>query len=179
MFDFRKALIVLVIAVLFAIFVFSTVEAIYPSPEYGDFCDNRQPVAKGLENECEALEVPQSAYDSCEGYIDYEYNSNGCATEYFCNTCQNEYDDAREQHRQIIFYVAAVLSLVAIFVALYLPENKSKMHEWVGTGLLLGGVFVLFFGTVQGFTSLDRFVKPIVMLVELLLVIYLAYKRLQ
>jgi len=181
MFDFRKALMVLVIAVLFAIFVFSTVEAIYPSPEYGDFCDNnpRQPIPRGLENECEALDVPQSAYDSCEGHISYEYDSNGCATEYFCNTCQNEYDDAREQHDRVVFYVSAILSLIAIFVALYLPEKKSKLHEWVGTGFLLGGVFVLFFGTIQGFTSLDRFIKPIVILVELVLVIYLAYKKLQ
>lgn len=78
-----------------------------------------------------------------------------------------------------MFYVSALLALIVIFVALNLPVKKKKnnIHEWVGTGLLLGGAFVLLFGTIQGFSSLDRFVKPIVMLAELILVIYLAYKK--
>ena len=181
MFDIRKIVVVLLIAILFAVFVFSTIEAVYPSPSYDDFCDDQARPFLGDRDSCENVDVPQEAYDTCEGRIEYRYDSNGCASEYYCETCYEEYDAAREQYYRVLFYVSAVLSLIAIFVALNLPTNKKKtsIHEWVGTGLLLGGAFVLLFGTVQGFNSLDRFVKPIVILAELVLVIYLAYKKLQ
>jgi len=171
---------VLLIAILFSVFVFSTINAVYPEPGYSDFCDNnlRAPLEK-VGSECANIDVPADAQDACAGYIAYERDSNGCATNYYCETCDNEYQDARDNYQQIMFYVSALLALIVIFVALNLPVKKKKnnIHEWVGTGLLLGGAFVLLFGTIQGFSSLDRFVKPIVMLAELILVIYLAYKK--
>jgi predicted nucleic acid-binding Zn ribbon protein len=178
MFDIRKIIVVLLIAILFSVFVFSTINAVYPSPSYSDFCDNNPRAPMKVETECTPVDVPQEAYDSCEGYIDYERDSNGCATSYYCETCSEEYEAAQDRFHQIMFYISAVLALIVIFVSLNLPVKKNNdVHEWIGTGLLLGGAFVLLFGTVQGFTSLDRFVKPVVMLAELALVIYLAYKK--
>jgi hypothetical protein len=183
MFDIRKIVIVLLIAILFSVFVFSTINAVYPEPAHNDYCEEEKPRAMPIvkvESECEEVGVPQEAHDSCEGYIEYERDSNGCATSYYCETCQNDYRAAREGYHQIMFYVSAILALIVIFISLNLPIKKTSennIHEWVGTGLLLGGAFVLLFGTVQGFNTLDRFVKPIVMLAELVLVIYLAYKK--
>ena len=188
MFDVRKVIIVGLIAVLFAIFVFSTIEAVYPSPEWDEYCDNERayPRNVGDSSECPSVDVPQDEQQACEGYIDYRYDSNGCATEYFCNTCQVELSQAQDMHSQIVFYVSAVLSLIAIFVALTLPQalnnkkgkKRNDVHEWVGSGLLLGGALVLIVGTFMGFGSLHAYVKPIVILAELILVIYLAYKKL-
>lgn len=187
MFDIRKIVVVLLIAILFSVFVFTTVEAIYPSPEYDSYCGTNSrsyamPVKESLD--CPALNPSQDAIAECDpkGYISYRYDSQGCATEYYCETCDKEYQAAQDSHSRVVFYVAAVLSLIAIFVALSLPSQTKKgnnVHEWIGSGLLLGGAFVLLFGTIQGFSSLDRIARPIVMLLELALVIFLAYKKLK
>ena len=167
MFDVRKVVVVLLIAVLFSVFVFTTIKAIYPSPSWSDYCDDRFGPQPYRENECPSLNVSQDDRRACEEYIDYEYDSNGCPTEYFCNVCPLEYNEADNKHSQIVFYVTAVLSLIAIFVGLTLPEalndkkakKRNDVHEWVGSGLLLGGAIVLLIGTVMNFDSLDRFVK--------------------
>ena len=188
MFDIRKIVVVLLIAILFSVFVFTTVEAVYPSPDHSDYCGmnsriNEMPVKDSLD--CPTTfpsQEDQIACDENKGYISYRYDSQGCATEYYCETCDKEYEAAQDAHNRVVFYVAAILSLIAIFVALSLPSQTKKgnnVHEWIGSGLLLGGAFVLLFGTIQGFSSLDRIVRPIVMLLELVLVIFLAYKKLK
>ena len=44
---------------------------------------------------------------------------------------------------------------------------------------MLGGLVTLFFGTFRYYEYLGRYVKPIVILVELIIVIYLSYKKLK
>jgi multisubunit Na+/H+ antiporter MnhC subunit len=80
-------------------------------------------------------------------------------------------------HDNVTFFISAFLALIAIFVGLYLPAKENTLNEWIGTGFLLGGAFVLIFGTIQGYGSLHRWLKPVIMLAELLLVIFLAYKK--
>jgi len=41
---------------------------------------------------------------------------------------------------------------------------------------MLGGVFTLFFGTARYYSDMHRILRPVVMLIELLIVIYLIYK---
>lgn len=182
MFDIRKIVVVLLIAILFSVFVFSTISAVYPQPQWDEYCTEFGPRLVAPDKECAVIDVPEDERTTCEderGQISYRYDSNGCAESYYCETCQNDYQAAQDRHDQTKFYISALLALIVIFVALNLPAKKKKnnVHEWIGTGLLLGGAFVLLFGTVQGFNSLDRFVKPVVMLLELVLVIYLAYKK--
>ncbi len=175
--DARKIIIIFVVAILFAIFVFSTIDAFYPNPEYNDFCEDNYRSPKDIINTCEPLEVSMDEHNSCEGNIDYIYDSTGCPTKSFCNTCYNEYDNAQDKHNQYLFYISAFFSLIAIFLGLYLPANKNALNEWVGTGFMLGGAFALFFGTANSFSSLDRWLRPIVILLELILVLFVAYKK--
>ncbi len=184
MVDVRKIIIIFVIGILFSVLVFSVIEAVYPEPEYEDFCKDRrymeyEPV-KIAPTDCGELYVPAEEKKECldkDGYIDYELNSVGCPISYSCNTCQKEYDDAREGFYKVVFYVSALLALVAIFIAMYLPAGKNQLNEWIGTGFMLGGTFALFFGTMQSFSYLDRIVRPIVIFLELVLVIYVTYKK--
>lgn len=179
--DVRKIIIIFVVSILFAIFVFSMIDAVYPSPEYNDFCkDNYAKIPKIVADNCGKINVSTTDQNSCnekEGYIEYNYDSTGCATDYSCNTCQNEYDNARDQHNNYVFYISAFFSLIAIFLGIYLPANKNALNEWVGTGFMLGGAFALFFGTATSFGSLDRWLRPIVILLELILVLFVAYKK--
>jgi len=183
MIDIRKIIIIFVVAILFSVLVFSVIEAAYPSPEWNDYCDNklyREPQLIKDTTECEELPVSTKDKQECsdkEGYIAYERDSKGCATSFYCETCENDYDNAREQYNQYVFYISAILSLIAIFVGMYLPAEENTLNEWMGTGFMLGGAFALFFGTAQSFGDLGRFVRPIVIFVELALVIFIAYRK--
>ena len=182
--DIRKIVIIFVVAILFAVLVFSVIEAIYPSPTYEDFCTKdrysvAQPVVK-QPIDCNNLPVLAKDQNSCsqnKGFIRFNYDSNGCAVSYECDTCQFEYDNARERYNQYVFYISAILSLLAIFVGLYLPAEQNTLNEWIGTGFMLGGAFSLIVGTVRTFTDLGRYIRPIIILLELILVIYIAYKK--
>ncbi|MBW3015596.1 hypothetical protein KY330_04180 [Candidatus Woesearchaeota archaeon] len=182
--DIRKYIIIFVVAILFSILVFSVIEAAYPEPEWEDFCDDKEyaravPIVKET-SECEVVDVPEQDKQDCKdrnGYIDYEYDSRGCATDYYCNTCTYAYEQANEVYRRYLFYISAFLALIAIFVGMYLPAHKNVLNEWIGTGFMLGGAFALFFGTATSFSSLDRLIRPIVIFLELALVIFISYKK--
>lgn len=189
-FDLRKIGIIFTIAVLFSIFVFTTIEAVYPRPNYDDFCEEKfypeRPAPIGVKGEtitCPPYEEPsQELLNQCakdKGFPEYERDANNCVTSYKgCNFCQRDFDDAREQHDFVSFLISTFFALVAIVIGLYLPEKKHKLNEWIGTGFMLGGIITLFFGTAMFFGELHRIVKPIVILFELILIIYIAYKKL-
>lgn len=184
MIDLRKILVILVIAVLFSILVFSTIDAVYPRPEYSDYCgkpimDTRiiYPDSKN----CTVIIVPDQEISDCDekkGHIEYKYDSLGCPIDYSCNTCQIEYDDARDKYNLVVFMVSALLGIVAVILGMYLPKEPNTINEWVGTGFMLGGVFALFFGTAQSYNSLDRYLRPIIIFIELALVVFISYKQL-
>ncbi len=183
--DIRKIIIIFVVAILFTVLVFSVIEAVYPHPEYDDFCKEEFPVPREIkpvvvENSCPPITIKQEDQKSCNeknGDIQYVYDSNGCATNYKCSTCRNEYETAEERYAQYVFYISAVLSLLAIFIGLYLPAKKNSLHEWIGTGFMLGGTFALFFGTIISFSDLGRFIRPVVIFLELILIIFIAYRK--
>lgn len=183
--DIRKIIIIFVVAVLFSVFVFSVIEAVYPTPKWDDFCRESQlyrekPYATEPKN-CPALSVKEEEENKCIkeelGRIAYKYDSKGCAVSYYCETCDHKLQQANEQHSIYVFYISAILALIAIFVGMYLPAKANTLNEWIGTGFMLGGTFALFFGTLQSFQALDRIVRPIVIFLELALVIFLAYKK--
>ena len=182
MVDIRKVIIIFVVAVLFAVLVFAVIDAVYPPPKYEDYCrqESFPKVTPATPKDCTTVNVPTEEQMKCDqqhGYIEYNYDSNGCATGYFCQTCQYEMQQAQEQYDKYVFYISAVLSLIAVFLGLFLPAKANSLNEWIGTGFMLGGTFALFFGTVRSFTSLERFVRPIVIFLELALVIFMSYKK--
>ena len=181
--DIRKIIIIFVVAILFSVFVFAIIGAIYPQPEYNDYCKNDyglrvKPVDSATD--CQNVEPTPFEQQECandNGYIQYNYGADGCPTSYECNTCQEEYNVAQDKYRQYVFYISAILALIAIFVGLYLPAETNTLNEWIGTGFMLGGAFALLFGTAMSYTSLGRFVKPIVIFAELVLIIFVAYRK--
>ncbi len=184
MVDIRKIIIIFVVAVLFSVLVFAVIEAVYPSPEYNDFCNTPNYYMgkpDGTTGTCPNITIDQADRNSCDeqkGYIEFsEYDTNNCPQNYFCNTCQNELSLAQEQYNRMVFYISAILALIAIFIGLFLPAKENSLNEWIGTGFMLGGTFALIFGTATSFISLDRYARPIIILAELILVIFISYKK--
>jgi len=187
--DIRKIIIFIVVAVLFAFFVNALIEAMYPSPKYEDYCKNNQyastpamKIAVDQNRTCASFDQPnQSELDRCfaaQGMADYNYDAYGCPTKYDCNMCQKNYDDADKQHNMFVFLISAVLGLIAIAVGLYLPVARDTLTEWIASGFMLGGLITLFVGTIRYYPGMERYVRPIVLLLEIILVIYIAYKKL-
>jgi hypothetical protein len=184
MFELRKYIVVLVIAVLFAIFVQSSIEAIYPQPQYDDFCKSERsakpyPLVRQTTECPEYLAPSQEKLDGCfdkKGQPDYNYDANGCPTKYECSYCNKFYNDSQKYYNFIVFIVSSIAGLIAIALGLILPSPKNVLNEWVGSGFMLGGVFTLFFGTATYYSDMHRIARPIVMLVELVIIIYLIYK---
>ena len=188
MIDLRRVAIIFVIAVLYAIFVHAFISAIYPEPKYEDYCKQRfypqKPYPATVERkDCPKYKEPtQEDLDKCandKGYPEYRYDAYGCPVEYKgCNYCQRDFDNANQKYNLYFFIFSSILAVIAIGIGLVLPTHNS-LNEWIATGFILGGVITLFFGTFRYYQYLGRYVKPIVILVELLIVIFLSYKKLQ
>ena len=180
--NIRRVLVIFVIAILFTIFINVTIEAVYPNPEYDDYCEDkfRPPEVpyKSSEFYCSEITISDELMDSCEGKIEYTYNSNGCPIKAYCETCHLEWEEKEEMYNFIVFIISTIAGLAAIIVGINLPEKKNPLNEWVGSGFLLGGLLTIFIGTARFFGDMGRFVRPIIILLELSLVIYLTYKKL-
>ena len=187
MIDLRRVAIIFVIAVLYAIFVNAFISAIYPEPRYEDFCKQRfypeKPYPAAGKVECQKYKEPtRQELNDCadnKGMPDYLYDANGCPIEYKgCNYCQRDFDASNQKYNLYFFIFSSILAIIAIGIGLVLPTHNS-LNEWIATGFILGGLITLFFGTFRYYQYLGRYVKPIVILVELLIVIFLSYKKLQ
>ena len=179
---------IFIIGILFAIFVNATINAIYLNPKYEDFCNQKyypepQKVAPSETKSCSPYSnTPnQDELDLCakeRGLPEYSYDSAGCVSSYRgCNYCQKEYDASSQKYNFIYFLLSSILAVIGIAIGLLLP-TKNPLNEWIATGLMLGGLVTLFFGTFRYYEYLGRFIKPIVILIELVIVIYLSYKTL-
>ncbi len=185
MIDIRKIIIIFVIAILFSVLVFAVIEAVYPQPKWEDYCKQDaypKAVPPGIrETNCTVINVPTDYEKNCtdsHGVIEFtSYDSIGCAKDYRCNTCDYNFRQVNDNHSRYVFYISAILALIAIIIGLYLPAKENTLNEWMGTGFMLGGAFALFFGTATSYQSLDRYIRPIVMLLELALVVFVAYKK--
>jgi hypothetical protein len=187
MIDLRRIVIIFVIAVLLAILVNATINAIYLTPKYEDYCKQKyypeiprkivEPYAT-----CENYTAPtQAELNKCSeerGYPEYQYDVQGCVVSYTgCNFCQRDFDAATQKYNLNYFLLSSILAIIGIIAGLMLP-TKNSLNEWIATGFMLGGLIALFFGTLRYYEHLGRYIKPVVILIELLIVIYISYKRL-
>jgi len=176
----KKIGIIIIIAILFTVFSFSIVDLVLPEPEYENFCGHKampiRPVQKDIE--CMAFEVPEQDIDDCnnrKGFIDYSYDANGCPVDYTCNTCNAAYDAAGKEHRFVGFIITTIMGIIAIIVGLYACA-KQEVVEWIYAGFLIGGIASIAFGTMSYFRDMGRFAKPIVLLIEMALIIWIAVR---
>ncbi|MFH1849436.1 MAG: hypothetical protein ABH879_04585 [archaeon] len=169
----KKIGIVITIAVLFTIFIFAMTNAVYPMPDYNDFCSRAATIAKPLDRE-KCGEVLPEAMD-CRGPVDYEYDEGGCPVSATCNTCYNEFDRSMESYNMVLFLISSIIGVIAILFGLFYGKHNS-FWVLVKGGFLLGGLISLFVGTSIYYQDMARFLKPAVILAELLIVLVVSYR---
>lgn len=162
------------IAIVLSSFVILLVKSINPSPEWSDYCGKERAPKLFREQEtitqvtCEANEgewfpqVIQCVTEPCpQGYCDYY------------SECQKEYDTARDEHNLVLFIVSAIAGLLAITVGIILALPS------VSSGLMIGGTFLMFFGTMSYWSNIVNWLRTIILGVVLVVLIVLGYKKLQ
>jgi len=156
-----KAIILsLIIAIVLAGFVIYLVESIYPSPKYEDYCGK--------------VRVPQS-FDKADTLEDCILNGGSWINGYcdYYLECNQEWEKVSDNHRRVLFVVSAIVGLIAISfgITLALPS--------VSSGLMLGGGFLMFFGTAQYWSNLNNWIRALILGIVLIILIWLGYKKLE
>lgn len=171
----KKIAITVAIAILFTTFILVTIDAFYERPQYEDYCKNdaiRLQKPPQLENQnCtyEQSEEELNCYDQ-EGMAEFDY-STGCAVFKECNFCNKELDEAYKNYSNFIFLILAPFGALAIIFGVYYKI------EFLGSGFMFSGIILMFYGTTQNFEDLNKFLKIIIIALELGLVLFIAYKK--
>ena len=156
----KSAILALVIAIVLSSLVGYAINVFDESPEWDDYCgDVRNP---GLDKEI--------TQESCEAQEGARWMDNYCDYNY---QCQMDYDDARDKHSLTVFLVSVPAGLIALFVGVVLGLPS------VSSGLMLGGVFLVFYGTSSYWSNFSDIVRVVILAIALSILIWLGYKKLE
>ncbi len=177
----KKYAVIITIAILFFFFSLSLSQTIVESPEYSDFCGSNRPKPSLQPNDqmCEPYVVPDEEWRACSekgGRIEYEYNESGCQIDSYCEMCHAEYDTAREKHERITFLIGSVIGVIAVIAGIFY-SSPTPTYMWISSGILIGGIASIFMSTARYYNYLPRFLKPVVLLIEIILVSWVAIAK--
>ncbi|MAG15704.1 hypothetical protein CMO88_01440 [Candidatus Woesearchaeota archaeon] len=172
----KKWVIAVAIAIVFNLFVNYGVATFYPGPEYSDYCDEfqRAQPLKIAAQECEAIEASEELQNECTkdvGHVAYKYDSRGCATEAYCETCNVEYDAVRKVHDGNVFAALLIVAVAALAAGIMIKV------EAVSTGFLLGGILGLIIASMRYWEHLQNIYRFILLGIALAVLIWLGYKK--
>ncbi len=177
--DARRIITILALGILYTLFANFTIEAVLERPEYQDFCPDQgkymaRPVVSGT---CDIMPYDEQMARECQGHIAYNYNESGCETEAYCEPCSYLYQQAEQKYNLNVFIASSLFGIAALAFGLWMPLAANVVNEWIGSGLVLGGMGAILTGTARYFGDMGRYVRPLVLLAELILVIFLAYRK--
>jgi hypothetical protein len=170
-----------VIAIVLASFIIYLIQAIYPSPKYEDYCDIETrislPENKELLGGTCATVSPGSRNECCinKGYEFYNQETGECESSIKINyqECQKQYDLVRNQYRLVVFVVAVIAGLIAVSAGIMIALPS------VSSGLMVGGAFLIFYGTAIYWSNLSNWLRAIILGIVLAILIWLGYKKLK
>jgi len=169
-----KWALILGIMVVVNLFFNFAIATIYDSPEYSNFCENKQVVELyETQNECVAvggqwnenrgftkidprgIEVPTSIVDVPAGYCNVNF------------TCGQEFSEARSVYDRNVFIVLTIIGAALIIGSVLLVGVEA-----VSMGLALGGVLSLVIGTMRYWSNMDEYLRVIVLGLALIALIW-------
>lgn len=171
---------IIAIAIVFNLFVNYGVATFHPGPEYSDYCKGREvyepvpyKVVQGNMS-CKAVEASQELRDGCadkKGYIGYKRDSNSCATEAYCETCNAEYEAVRKSYDGGVFVVLLIAAIIALAAGVIVKA------ESVSTGMLLAGILGLVIAATRYWSHMQNTFRFILLGIVLAILLWLGYKK--
>lgn len=172
--EIKKVALTIGIAVLFTLFIVFLVDAIYESPKYEDYCTQTN-YPKSMPTNC-SVSYNEGLAQKCykdKGELRYHYDEKGCEKDPYCDYCSKDFNQSNSKYNKNIFFISAIVAILAIIAGLYLPKNIDA----IASGFIFGGILVLLQGTVRVFGDLGKFSRVIVLGIELILLIWIGYKK--
>ncbi|MEK6830663.1 MAG: hypothetical protein AABX77_01400, partial [Nanoarchaeota archaeon] len=83
------------------------------------------------------------------------------------------FNNATDKHKNIVFLVSVPVGLIAVGAGIILALPS------VSSGLMLGGGILTIYGVGQYWENLSNWVRTLILGVVLLILIWLAYKKLR
>ncbi len=177
--NLKRIAVIITIAILFSVLLFSISDIVSPAPSYNDYCDfSSRPRPYDADLCTDEVHAPQEFEQECRddgGSVAYEYDDDGCQADYYCDTCRVDYEEARSQHVLISFTTVSLLGLLGIFSGVY-KKTSGDVADWIFSGFIVGGLASIFIATIGHFGDINRFVRPLVIIGELALVIWLVMR---
>ncbi|MFH0870604.1 MAG: hypothetical protein V1866_06140 [archaeon] len=177
----KKLAMILGIAVLLPLFFGLFMDALYDEPTYEMYCNESMystPYADKFaeparqEVNCTYKYGPeQQQCDRSGGISRMKYDSNNCGSYDWCDYCNKNYDAARSIYNRNLFLILAPLGLIVVILGIYL------MVDYLGAGLMMGGLITMFYATVRYFSDMSKMLRALVILVELLIIMWIGYKK--
>jgi uncharacterized protein (DUF983 family) len=124
-----------------------------------------------LQNCTNAYNTPE--YQQCindGGQPQFNY-STGCETFERCDYCNKEYQSASASYNRTIFFILAPIGLIIVILGIFL------VIDYIGAGLMFAGLITMFYATVRYFSDLSKLLRALVILIELLIIMWIAYKK--
>ncbi len=176
----KAIILAVVIAIVLSAFVIYVIQSIYEKPDYQDYCGKDRweveqiPENKALVGGTCATVSPDYRKECCEnkGYKIYNENTTMCEGNLYAE-CQEQFETASDNYRLVVFIVAVIAGLISVALGIILALPS------VSSGLMLGGAFLMFYGTAVYWSNLTNWLRAIVLGVVLAILIWLGYKKLQ
>ena len=164
-----KHLILGIAIALISVFFFAyAIQAIYPGPEYDDFCD-KEISRQIIQTEPECVEIEGRWTDYKKDALNMEI-SGYCDTDYYC---RQDYEDVREPYERNVFFANLIIGIIVLVGSFFLGI------EAVSSGLMGGSVMLIFYGTIRYWGNLSDIWRTVVLGISLVILITLAYKKLK
>lgn len=173
-FNFLKWALVLGIVIVLNLFIQYSINAVYPQPEYQDFCKEEQvTVIPQTQTECTS-KGGQWTEDQSIGVkrpvaVGETQQTGYCNMQY---TCSKEYEAASDVYRRNVFVTRVILGVLALGISFVVASAPA-----VALGLSFGGVLSLLIATTGYWSKLGQYVQVIVLGIALAILIWIGIKK--
>lgn len=178
--DVKKVAVIIGIAVLLPLFLGLFVDALYSAPKWEDYCNNsmytapyKEPIAPSVNCTDFYSEKESQQCITERGNPISKYDTNNCPVFDKCDYCQKYFSDAEQSYNRTIFFILAPIGLIIVIIGIYL------IIDYLGAGLMFAGLITMFYATVRSFSELSKLLRAIIILFELLIIIWIAYKKIE
>ena len=172
--DAKRLAMILGIAILLPLFIGLFVDAVYSEPKYENYCNETQYLSYPQKVATNCTYNPSPKDDACyrdSGIVRYTYDSNGCQVYDTCDYCGKNYNKASQVYNRNIFFILAPLGLLMVVLGMYF------LIDYMGAGLMFGGLITLLYSTIRYFSDMSKIWRALVILIELLIIMWIGYKK--
>ncbi|MBI2112114.1 hypothetical protein HYT52_01085 [Candidatus Woesearchaeota archaeon] len=189
--NLKKSLIIIAIAVIYALFIGYGIEVFHDSPKSEEFCPNVYNILN--QEDCVAAggtwrpQYCENGVATDSRDIGASGNAEGSeakaikpspvpvSTFGYCETKSSCYEDfalVMSNHNKIVFIVAAIFGILAVVAGMILKK------EGVNDGFVAGGIILILYGTIRYWQHANDILKFVLLGIVLSVLIWIGYKKL-